>query len=292
MEEALRERALQPLLRAGRIAGGHGCRLVGEITGGKSAVFVIEADDGTRYAVKIVKSLQGEMATCPVAFPAEAVNIFPVLDVFAWDDGYGLVMPVAEISLRQWLRQDEECSRIEALLAALADIARALESIEGKMVHGDLKPENVLRKDGIWCLADFGPSACRLSLSQRGEYSLTPAYAAPEQWRGLPVTDRSDIYAFGIVAFELLNGMRPFPGPTPKTYRQQHLYQTAPALIGMPPSLSALVARCLRKKPSGRPAAAEILAAVEATRSDRSAPTDPGRLRGRYEDFPTAPLFM
>jgi eukaryotic-like serine/threonine-protein kinase len=263
--------------------------LVGETTGGKSAVFVIETEDSTRYAVKIVRSMQGELPTCPVAFPPEAVNVFPVLDVFAWDDGYGLVMPVAEISLRQWLRQDGESPTIEALLAALGDIARALASIEGKMVHGDLKPENVLRNNGVWCLADFGPSACRLSLSQRGEYSLTPAYAAPEQWRGLPITDRTDMYAFGIIAFELLNGLRPFPGPTPKEYRQQHLYQTAPQVIGMPGPLAALVARCVRKRPSGRPAASEVLGVLENAQTNPAAPAEPGSPRGRYEDFPTAP---
>ena len=231
--------------------------------GGQSPVLVVEGGDGHRLAVKLVQMTRGQLPTCPVSFPPLAVNVFPVLDVFAWEDGYGLVMPVAELSLRQWLSTSDERRGVGDLLAVLQDVARALASLEGKMVHGDLKPENILRHESAWCLADFGPSSCRLSQSQRGEYSLTPAYAAPEQWRGRPVTSRTDVYAFGAMAFELLTGMRPFPGPTVSDYKRQHLFQAPPPLLGMPPSLASLVARCLRKEPTKRPSAARLLTLLE-----------------------------
>ena len=262
--------------------------MVGELRGGESPVIIVESETGEKLAVKIVQATRGEMATCPAAFPLEAVNVLPVLDVFAFADGYGIVMPLAEMSLRRWLRDDDDNCTLDALLGVLADVARALVSLDGSMVHGDLKPENILRYDGRWCLADFGPSACPLSLSERGEYSLTPAYAAPEQWRGLPVTSRTDIYSFGVIAFELLNGIRPFSGPSKDDLRRQHLFQTAPRLLGMPTSLTRLVAGCLRKDPAERPAAAEALALLEALMGDGA----PSPLAEGWatceEDWPTA----
>jgi serine/threonine-protein kinase len=253
---------------------------------GQSPVLVVGNDSGDRLVVKLVQLNNGLLPTCPIAFPSGALNIFPVLDVFAWEDGYGLVMPLAELSLRQWLRSDE-CCEIEDLIAVLRDVAASLTSIEGRMVHGDLKPENILRHEGRWCLADFGPSACWMSFSQRGEYSLTPAYAAPEQWRGRPVTSRTDLYSFGIIAFELLNGLRPFPGPGASEYRRQHLFETAPPLIGMPGPLSGLIARCLRKDPAERPTAAEVAALLETGLQSMAAPGPEARAE---EGGPTVAL--
>jgi serine/threonine protein kinase len=184
VQKGLHERAVLGAARAERPGAAHAAaqvhRVVGEMQGGQSPVLVVEGQDGRRLAVKLVQMTSGQLTTCPVSFPSLAVNVFPVLDVFAWEDGYGLVMPVAELSLRQWLSGSDECPGAEETLAVLQDVARALASIDGKMVHGDLKPENILRHESAWCLADFGPSSCRLSRSQRGEYSLTPAYAAPE----------------------------------------------------------------------------------------------------------------
>lgn len=265
-EPRLHELAAQAAARAQPASDGEW--RVWELRGGESPVLVVENESGEKLAVKIVQATRGQLATCPAAFPPGAVNVLPVFDVFAWANGYGILMPLAEISLRQWLRDDVDGATLDALLGVLNDIAQALASIEGNMVHGDLKPENILRHEGRWCLADFGPSACPLSLSERGEYSLTPAYAAPEQWRGLPVTSRTDIYAFGVIAFELLNGVRPFPGPDKGDLRRQHLSLTAPRLLGMPTSLTRLVAHCLRKKPGDRPAAAEVLALLDTLWGD------------------------
>jgi eukaryotic-like serine/threonine-protein kinase len=263
-------------------------RVNGELRGGQSPVLVVENEAGEKLAVKMVQATRGEMATCPAVFPADATNILPVLGVFAWENGYGLVMPLAETSLRRWLRDVDDSCTLDGLLAVLTDVARALASIEGSMVHGDVKPENILRHQSRWCLADFGPSSCPLSLSKRSEYSLTPAYAAPEQWRGQPVTSRTDVYAFGVIAFELLNGVRPFPGPAKDDLRRQHLFQIAPRLLGMPASVTRLIAGCLRKNPSYRPTAAEVLALLETGLADgASARCAEGWDTGE-EDWPTA----
>ena len=83
------------------------------------------------------------------------------------------------------------------------------------MVHRDLKPENVLFLDGHWCVADFGISryAEASTAPDTRKYALTPAYAAPERWRNEHATSATDVYSLGVIAFELLTGARPFPGP-------------------------------------------------------------------------------
>jgi eukaryotic-like serine/threonine-protein kinase len=286
VQNQLRELAARAAARARPTPDGQE-HVVWELRGGESPVLVVESQSGEELVVKIVQATRGQLATCPAAFPPQAANILPVLDVFAWANGYGIVMPLAEMSLRQWLKNEDDSCTLDALLAVLTDVARALASIEGSMVHGDLKPENILRHEGRWCLADFGPSACPQSLSERGEYSLTPAYAAPEQWRGLPVTGRTDIYAFGVIAFELLNGVRPFPGPTKEDLRRQHLSRTAPRLLGMPASLTRLIATCLVKSPADRPTAAEVLALLETHLGDGVSSTLAEGWSAREDDWPT-----
>ena len=292
MQVGLHDRAVQAVARSQRADVDQAHHVVGEMHGGQSPVIVVEGEDGHRLAVKLVRMDRGELVTCPIAFPAQALNVFPVLDVFAWEDGYGLVMPLAELSLRQWLSSGDESHVTADLLGALVDVARALASIEGKMIHGDLKPENILRHESKWCLADFGPSACRSSGSQTGEYSLTPAYAAPEQWRGLPVTSRTDVYAFGVIAFELLSGVRPFPGPGVGDYKRQHLFQPAPPLIATPLPLAALIAGCLEKDPARRPAAARILAFFERGLGRLAVPVVPRAQVPAWENVPTLPLVI
>lgn len=242
-------------------------RFLRELGGGRSPVLLFEVEDGPRVVVKIVQVDSGGVDACPIGFPPGAVNVIPVLDVFAWADGYGLMMPLADRSLRQWLRERDPMSGSDDLLTALGDVAEALASIEGRMVHGDIKPENILYYEGRWCLADFGPSACRVFDEQRHEYLLTPPYAAPEQWRRETLTSRTDVYAFGVLAFELLTGSRPFPGPALTDYRYQHLVQQPPSPRSIVSPLAGTISACLAKEPSSRPTSGEVasvLASVSA----------------------------
>src|SRR5258708_40144833 len=96
----------------------------------------------------------------------------------------------------------------------LLDVAEALASLEKDVVHRDLKPENILFYQGHWCLADFGIAryAEATTSPDTHKYSFTPPYAAPEQWRFERATPATDVYAFGVTAFELLQGHRPFRG--------------------------------------------------------------------------------
>lgn len=122
----------------------------------------------------------------------------------------------------------------DLVLPILLDVAQALVSLEKNgVVHRDLKPDNILLLDGHWCLTDFGISryAKATTAAETRKYFMTNQYAAPDQWRAGRATSATDVYAFGITAYELFTGGRPFSGPD---FRGQHLHDTPPA--SRPPS--------------------------------------------------------
>ena len=88
---------------------------------------------------------------------------------------------------------------------------------------------------------------------------MTPRYAAPEQWRAERATGATDIYALGVIAYEILSGAPPFAGPSREDYREQHLREAAPPLDEVPANLAGIVAQCLVKAPGARPTAANLL---------------------------------
>jgi serine/threonine-protein kinase len=164
----------------------------------------------------------------------------------------------------------------------LRDVARALAYAHGRgIVHRDIKPENVLLAEGVAMVADFGvaralSAAATLAggdvLTQVGMQIGTPAYMAPEQAAGDPDVDfRADLYAFGVMAYELLAGQHPFAGK-----RSMHALVAA-HLTEQPPPLTthtreatlpvtAIVMQCLGKDPLNRPeSASAIVRALEGT---------------------------
>src|SRR5687768_6354366 len=166
---------------------------------------------------------------------------------------------------------------LDETLRVLRDIAEALEYAHARgVVHRDIKPENVLLSGRNAVVADFGiakaMSAARaetgLALTSVGTTVGTPAYMAPEQAVGDPTDHRADLYAWGMIAYELLAGAHAFAEK--KTQRQLVAAQVAetPAPLderqpGLPPGLGPLVMACLAKDPSDRPAdAAAVLAAL------------------------------
>ena len=105
-------------------------------------------------------------------------------------------------------------------------------------VHRDVKPANLLlRSCGDLVLADFG-LACRAGVLSTASQSMvigTPGYAAPEQTQGAAAQSAADVYSLGMVFYEMLCGMPPFPGSTPMELQCQHLMAAVPAL---PPGLA------------------------------------------------------
>ena len=233
-------------------------------SGGFARVHEAEADDGSAAVVKLVPKVPGASRELLFEELSGLPNIIPIVDSGEWQEYYVLVMPRAEKSLRQQLEEAGRPLATDEAVVILADIAEALAALETGVVHRDLKPENALLYEGHWCLADFGIArfAEATTAPDTHKFAMTPRYAAPEQWRGERATSATDVYAFGVIAFELLQGQLPFPGPD---FRQQHLNQPPPALSGCPPSLASLVNECLFKPAAARPTPANILARLQAS---------------------------
>lgn len=167
---------------------------------------------------------------------------------------------------------DEE--RLPADLASviLADTASALSYAHHRdIIHRDLKPGNIMVDgEGMAMVMDFGlAKASRAEgLTTTGSVLGTPRYMSPEQWSG-KATSRSDQYALGCVAYELLAGRAPFVGETVEELMRQHIYDAPRPLRELracPPALASSVMRMLEKDPARRwPSVEEAVAAMRLT---------------------------
>ena len=170
--------------------------------------------------------------------------------------------------LRQVLRATGSMAPLEALGVAI-QLAEGLQAIhEVGIVHRDLKTPNIMRDaKGVIRLMDFGIAKeidSDRSATATGMILGTPEYMSPEQARGQKIDTRSDIYALGIVIFELFTGNVPFRGATPVATILKHL-QEPPPLEGpmverIPQGVRDILRRALAKEPGQRHQTAEILA--------------------------------
>ena len=140
------------------------------------------------------------------------------------------------------------------------------------LVHRDVKPGNILlAADGCAKVADFGIAKSLEvvgDLTGTGLLVGTPAYLAPERLDGRPATERSDLYALGVVLYEALAGTKPFVGDTPVAMAQAVLHDVPPRLVevrpDVDPDLAAAAERSMARDPSSRPASAREMARLLA----------------------------
>jgi tetratricopeptide (TPR) repeat protein len=243
--------------------------------GGMSRLFL--ATERALDRKVVVKLLPPELATehsaqrfqreMLVTAKLQHAHILPVLTAGARDGLLYYVTPyVAGDSLRNRIATKGQLPMGE-VISLMREVAEALAFAHAReVVHRDLKPDNIFLQHGHAILADFGiaravEKATRGTPTERltgtGLGLGTPGYMSPEQLAGDPNVDaRTDIYAMGVVAYEMLAGHPPFPGRSPAKVIVAHMTETpAPVTTyraDAPPLLADLISGCLQKDPGDR----------------------------------------
>jgi hypothetical protein len=224
-------------------------------------------------------------------------NIVTIYELGEWEGTHFIAMELLEgLDLAQAMTPVNRLTSVEKL-RVIVEVCRGLDfAHKHGVVHRDVKPANIrLLKDGTVRLVDFG--IARLgdsSLTQAGMVLGTPSYIAPEVLTSGRVDHRADIWAVGVILFELLSGRRPFEADNVTALAFKIVRDRVPTLdvtrLGLPPILADVAARALAKNPHQRyQEAAEIALAVAplaGLTGDASAPpTGPGRRQGTTREI-------
>ncbi|HEX6248596.1 MAG TPA: protein kinase, partial [Nocardioidaceae bacterium] len=266
---------------------------------------------GRRVAVKVLREEYADDPGFVARFEREAraaaglshPNIAQVLDTGRDGDRHFIVMELVDGGHLGQLLRDEGPLCPEKAAGIAVQVCRALGAAHAAgVVHRDVKPGNVLvDRAGRVQVTDFGiaHTGGQTSLTRTGSVLGTVAYLSPEQAAGQRATPASDLYAVGVVLFEMLTGSVPFAGDSAVAVALRHLQEEVPDVRDrapdVPPALAGVVARATAKDPQDRFADAEQM--EQALRSALARPdvtttavlpavappgTSPGRGRGRW----------
>jgi serine/threonine-protein kinase len=268
-----------------------------ELTGGGMSHVYLATERALGRSV-VVKVLPPELAAgvnrerfrreIHLAAQLQHPHIVPLLTAGEDGDLLYYTMPfVSGESLRVRLEERGQLP-IKDVVRILTDIVDALAYAHAHgVVHRDIKPGNVLTQRSHALVTDFGVAkALSAALPAAGATTSglaigTPAYMAPEQLAADPAADhRVDLYAVGLLAYELLTGEAPFAGPSPTATMAAQLTRDPPPIEtqrpDVPPELSAIVRQCLAKDPDQRPPTADaLLARLEELPGAAYTPTRP-----------------
>jgi Tol biopolymer transport system component len=254
-------------------------------SGGMATVYL--ADDERHHRKVALKVLRPEIAASlgserffreiEVAARLQHPHILPLLDSGRGEHFLYYVMPyVAGESLRERLDREGELP-VHDSIKILREVVDALAAAHGEgVVHRDIKPDNVMLSGRHALVTDFGVAKAvseatgRQQITTAGVALGTPSYMAPEQAVADPHLDhRVDIYAVGVLGYEMLTGHVPFEGRGPQEVLAAHVTQ-APLPVtdrrpAVPPALGAVIMKCLEKRPADRwQSAEELLGQLDA----------------------------
>ena len=287
---------------------GTGITLEDQLTGGGMSTVYRARDNALQRSV-VIKVLPPDLAAAVsverfkreilVSAALQHPHIVPVLSAGEVDGRPFFVMPFIDgESLRARLTRGP--LSVRETVSVLKDVARALSYAHtNDVVHRDIKPDNIMLTGGTAVVTDFGVAKA-LSSSQSprrggtgsGHHPVpvtasgiavgTPAYMAPEQAAGDPSADhRADLYALGIVAWEMLSGTAPFHGLSPQQVMASHVVSRPPSIASrrydVPRAFAKVIDQLLEKEPRDRPKfAADLIRMLE----------DPAVVSGEYVSVP------
>ncbi len=271
-----------------------------------------------RLALKVMHPSLAQDPTFVQRFINEAHSVAKlshpnVVQVFDQGEDQGHVFLAMEYvpgqTLRDLLKEHGRLAPKQALNFMASVLAALGAAHQAGMVHRDVKPENVLiSKDGRVKVADFGLARAveqsNQGLTRTGTLMGTAAYLAPEQIEKGTADARSDVYAAGIMLYELLTGGQPHTGETPIAIAYQHVTEDVPRpshfLPNLPPEVDGLVTKATERDPRYRPSNAgqylakvlEVLRTLPDTVSGSAAPLAPVAPQANSAATMTAPQLI
>ncbi|MDO4528906.1 MAG: Stk1 family PASTA domain-containing Ser/Thr kinase [Lachnospiraceae bacterium] len=235
--------------------------------GGMSDVYKAKDHKLNRFvAIKFLKQEYCEDKTFVAKFQIEAQsaaallhpNVVSVYDVNEADGIYYIVMEFVDgITLKRYIDRNGRLPIKEATSIAI-QVGQGIEAAHNaNIIHRDIKPQNVLiSREGKIKVTDFGIARTTTANTISQDILGSVHYISPEQARGGQVDERSDIYSFGIVFYEMVTGELPFDGDSTVSIALKHIQESVPLVSdivdGVPSSVVRIIEKCTQKKPERR----------------------------------------